>query len=71
MNKIISLGFLAAGIVLLIYSNNASQSVSSSFSRFFNGTPTDQTTWLLIGGIVATAVGIGGLLTSSWRSWNN
>jgi len=68
-NKIVSLGFLVAGIVLLIYSNNASESVSSAFSRFFNGTPTDQTTWLLIGGVVATAIGLGGLLTN-WRSTN-
>ena len=66
MNKIISLGFLAVGIILLVYSANASNSVGSSFSRFFNGTPTDQTTWLLVGGIVATAVGLGGLLTG-WR----
>ncbi len=64
MYKILSLGILAAGIVLLIYSNNASNSVGSSFSRFFNGTPTDQTTWLLLGGIVATVVGAGGLLFS-------
>jgi hypothetical protein len=70
MNKIISLGFLAIGVVLLVYSYNASNSVGSSFSRFFNGTPTDQTTWLLVGGIVATVVGLGGLL-AGWRSTNN
>jgi len=64
MNKIIFLAILAIGIVLLVYSNNASNSVGSSFSRFFNGTPTDKTTWLLLGGILATTVGVGGLLFS-------
>jgi Protein of unknown function (DUF3185) len=65
MNKIISLALLAGGIVLIIYGISASDSISSSFSRFFTGSPTDKTMWLLIGGIVATVVGLFGLFRGS------
>jgi hypothetical protein len=62
MNKIISLALLAGGIVLIVVGMNASNSVGSGFSRFFTGSPTDKTIWLLIGGIVAAVIGAGGLL---------
>jgi amino acid permease len=62
MNKLISLAILVIGIVLVIYGVSASDSLSSAFSRFFTGSPTDKTIWLLIGGIVAILVGLGGFL---------
>jgi len=62
MNKIISLALLAAGIVLIVIGMNASNSVGSSFSRIFTGSPTDKTVWLLIGGVAAAAVGAFGLI---------
>jgi len=62
MNRLISLALLVAGIILLIYGANASDSIGSSFSRFFTGNPTDKTVWLIIGGAAATAVGAVGLL---------
>lgn|GEM_PF-79951 len=65
MNKAISLALLVGGIVLIIYGISASDSLSSSFSRFFTGSPTDKTMWLLIGGIVAAAVGLFGLFRGS------
>ena len=65
MNKIISLVLIAGGAVLIIYGINASDSIGSSFSRFFTGSPTDKAVWLLIGGIVAVAAGLGGLLRGS------
>ena len=61
MNKVISLAILAVGIVLVIYGVSASESFSSDVSRFFTGSPTDKTIWLLIGGIVAIIVGLAGL----------
>jgi hypothetical protein len=65
MNKVISLALLAGGVALIIYGVNASNSVSSDFSRFFSGSPTDKTIWLLIGGGVAAAAGAGGLMRRS------
>jgi amino acid permease len=62
MNKVISLAILAVGIVLVIYGVAASNSFSSDISRFFNGSPTDKTIWLLIGGVVAIIIGLAGLL---------
>jgi len=65
MNKIISLVLLVGGIVLIVYGINASDSLSSSFSRFFTGNPTDKTIWLLIGGTAASVVGLVGMLRGS------
>ena len=65
MNKLISLAILAVGIVLVIYGVSASESLSSDISRFFTGSPTDKTIWLLIGGIVAIIIGLGWFVASS------
>ena len=65
MNKPISLVLLVVGISLLIYGVSASDSLGSDFSRFFTGNPTDKTIWLLIGGLVAAAVGAAGLMRGS------
>jgi len=65
MNKILSLALLIGGIVLIVYGVNASESLSSDFSRFFTGNPTDKTIWLLIGGVAASAIGAGGLMLGS------
>jgi hypothetical protein len=62
MNRLLSLVLLITGIILLVYSFNASESIGSQFSRFFTGAPTDKTIWLLFVGGVATAFGLGGLL---------
>ena len=62
MNKPLSIALLIVGCVLIVYGINASQSVSSDVSRFFTGNPTDKTIWLLIGGVVAAILGIGGML---------
>jgi hypothetical protein len=65
MNKGMSVALLAVGIVLIIMGVSASESFSSDVSRFFTGSPTDKTVWLLIGGIAATIVGLFGLLRGS------
>jgi hypothetical protein len=65
MNKIISLALLIGGIVLIIYGISAADSVGSDVSRFFTGNPTDRTIWLLLGGIVAAAIGAAGLARGS------
>ena len=62
MNKMLSLALLVGGVALIIYGLKASDSVGSDFSRFFTGSPTDKTIWLMIGGIVAVGSGAGGLV---------
>ncbi len=61
MNKAIGVALLVAGIVLLVFGLNSSDSISSSFSRAFTGSPTNKTLWLLVGGVAAMVVG--GVLT--------
>jgi hypothetical protein len=68
MNKPISLALLVGGIILIIYGVAASNSNASGVSRFFTGNPTDKTMWLLLGGAVATVVGLVGLLRGSKTS---
>jgi hypothetical protein len=65
MNKPISLALLIAGIILIVYGINASNSASSSVSRAFNGSPTDKTIWLLVGGAAAAVVGLVGVTRGS------
>lgn len=65
MNKIISILLIVGGGIALIYGISASQSIGSGFSRLFTGAPTDKTIWLLIGGAIAAALGVGGLLRGS------
>ena len=62
MNKTISLGLLAGGIVLTVVGINATNSFSSDVSRFFTGSPTDKAIWMLIGGIVAGIIGLIGVI---------
>jgi len=67
MNKIISLALLIGGVVLMIIGINATNSFSSDVSRFFTGSPTDKAVWMLLGGLVASIVG----LALTWRSWKH
>ncbi len=67
MNKAIPLALLVGGVILMIIGINATNSFSSDVSRFFTGSPTDKAVWMLIGGMVATVVG----LVLTWRSWKH
>ncbi len=58
MNKVVSAALLVVGIVLIIFGINASHSFGSQVSRFFTGSPTDQTIWFFVGGAVALVVGL-------------
>jgi hypothetical protein len=57
MNKAIGIALVVAGIVLIVFGINASDSVGSNFSRFFTGAPTNKAVWLLAGGIVSLVTG--------------
>jgi len=55
------------GVVLVVMGLDAEDSVSSRISKLFTGSPTDKTIWLLVGGVLATAVGIGMAFTGRSR----
>ena len=61
MNKGVSLAILAGGILLIIFGVSATKSFSSDISRFFTGSPTDKAIWMLVGGAVATVIGLVGV----------
>jgi len=61
MNKNLFLALLVIGVVLLVLGVIASDSIGSDISRLFTGWPTDKAVWLLIGGVIATIGGLGGL----------
>jgi len=67
MNRIVSIALLAGGVVLMIVGINATNSFGSDVSRFFTGSPTDKAVWMLIGGTVATVVG----LVWTLRNWKH
>jgi hypothetical protein len=62
MSRIPSIALLIAGIILLIYGLNASDSISSSVSRAVTGTPTDKTVWLIALGVIGIIAGGVGLV---------
>jgi hypothetical protein len=64
MYKVIGLGLLALGVVLLVMGFNSADSIGSHFSRFFTGNPTDKSIWLILGGVVSILLGGGGLIAS-------
>ena len=65
MNKIISIALLTGGIVLIVLGVSATNSFTSDVSRFFTGSPTDKAIWMLMGGLVATVIGLFGLMRGS------
>jgi uncharacterized membrane protein YidH (DUF202 family) len=68
MNRMVSLALVVGGVVLMVFGISAMDSFSSDVSRFFTGSPTDKAVWMLIGGVVATIVGLTGVTLVSGRS---
>ena len=64
-NRGISVALVAVGIMLTVWGARASDSFGSGVSRFFTGSPTDKTVWLLVGGVVVGVVGLFGLFRGS------
>jgi cytosine/uracil/thiamine/allantoin permease len=58
MDKPLGLALLVVGIVLLVWGVSASHSVSSSFSQFITGSPSDKSMWLIIGGTLCAVAGL-------------
>jgi hypothetical protein len=68
MKQIIGIAFLVVGIVLLCVAWNSYHSAASGVSRALTGTSTDKTLWLVVGGVLGTLVGLGGLLMGSRKT---
>ena len=65
MNRALGVALVAAGLLLIVFGIRATDSLGSDMSRFFTGTPTEKSIWLLIGGVAAVG---GGLFLSSRKS---
>lgn len=64
MHRTLGLAFLVLGIVLVAWGVNASDSIASSFSKFFTGSPTNKAVFLVIGGVLLSALGARSVLRS-------
>ncbi|PWN07234.1 DUF3185 family protein [Rhodohalobacter mucosus] len=62
MRKMISVGLLAGGLLLLYFGYQDYQSFSSEVTEFITGSPDSQAMWMMIGGTVAAVAGLVGLL---------
>jgi uncharacterized membrane protein YidH (DUF202 family) len=65
MIKALAFALLAGGMLLLVLGVNAYDSASSDISRFFTGTATDKSVWLLASGTAISVLGVFGLLRGS------
>ena len=68
MNRLFFIVLLIVGVVLLIFGLNAHGSLVSTAKEAFTGTPTDQSLWFIILGIIGIVVG--GLGSGLRRSGN-
>jgi len=62
MNKPLAIAVLTVGIMLIIFGLNALNAPASEVSRFFTGSPTNRSIWMLTGGAVAAILGFFGLI---------
>jgi hypothetical protein len=67
MTKAISIALIVAGVMLLYFGGQSFHSLSNDFSRFFTGSPTNKTIWLIAGGMAAMLAGLIGLSIPSKR----
>lgn len=65
MNKAIAIGLLAGGVLLTVFGLNAMNSLDSDITRFFTGSPTDRSMYLLVGGVILAVAGLIGMVTGS------
>ena len=60
--KAISAALLVAGVILLVYGINESNSTASSIKQSFTGSPTDHSVALIVSGAAAAILGLVGLV---------
>ena len=49
---------MTAGVIVLLWGINVSESMSSDISRILTGAPTDKAMWMIVAGAVCTVVGM-------------
>jgi hypothetical protein len=57
-DRIIGISLIIVGVALLFAGLNASESISSEFSKLFQGAPSNKAIWLMAGGALVAAVGL-------------
>lgn len=65
MYRTISLLLIVCGLALTIIGFNATESLWSSVTKFFTGSPSDKAMWLVIGGVALLCIGVFGSLRGS------
>ncbi len=58
MLRALGIALLIGGIILLIFGISSSQSLGSDFSKFFTGSPTEKSVWMIAGGAAAIVAGL-------------
>jgi hypothetical protein len=58
MQKTIGVTCLVAGVLLIVWGHNMSESVGGQLQKAFTGSPGDKSMWLYIGGGVLCALGL-------------
>ena len=61
MTRVISVALLVVGVVLLYFGGQSFHSLNDNMSRFFTGSPATKTILLIVGGAVASFIGLIGL----------
>lgn len=58
MKNPLAIALIAVGALLIVFGIMSADSLGSEFSKFFTGSPSEKSIWLLIGGTAALVVGI-------------
>lgn len=57
-DRILGVGLIVIGVALLLAGLNATESISSEFSKLFQGAPSDKAIWLMVGGALVAVIGV-------------
>ena len=67
VDKLDSLILLVGGVLLMLIGINATNSLGSDVWWFFSSSSTNKAIWVLIGGIIASVVGLIGMMRGRKR----
>ena len=67
MNKVVALALLVVGVLLLVWGFNASDSIGSELSEAVQGSPSNRSIVLIVGGVLCAIIGGLSLLRGARR----